>query len=357
MTDNNSNYSLYMNLDRCLATLAKIYKADNKKEPLSILVNSQVSFEGGVSYDNWNGGVHGHALHFLVSESVFLATRKTHQKLASEIRDDLNKIHHVQDEFFAQVNFDLKSSDEDWRHESGLLVGRQRHVSPDATVRVWGESGYRVFLSHKSDVKKKTGELRDQLAAFGISAFVAHESIHPTKEWQDEIENALTTMDAFVALLSKTFHESDWTDQEVGFALAKGVPVIGVKLDRDPYGFLGKFQALKTSWEEASVEIAKLLINEPRMLDSYIAGLTKCKNYDEGITLARVLPSIAQLSDRQAEKLVAAFNSDSQLRGSWGFNGARPSLYGEGLPYHLKRLTGVEYAINSSGELHQRKAK
>jgi hypothetical protein len=84
MTDDNSNYLLYQNLDHHLATLAKIYKADGKKEQLSIVVNSQVSFEGGVSYDNWNGGITGHALHFRVSESVFLATRKTHQKLASE---------------------------------------------------------------------------------------------------------------------------------------------------------------------------------------------------------------------------------------------------------------------------------
>jgi len=357
MADDDSNYSLYKKLDACLATLAKIYKADNKKEALSILVNSQVTFEGGVSYDNWNGGVHGHALHFRVSESVFLTTRKAHQKLSTEIRDDLNKIHHIEDEYFAGVHFDLEPSNEDWRHESGVLVGRQRHVSPDASHRVWGESGYRVFLSHKSDVKKKTAELRDQLAAFGISAFVAHESIHPTKEWQDEIENSLSTMDAFVALLSKTFHDSDWTDQEVGFALARGIPVISVKLDRDPYGFIGKFQALKTSWENAPVEIAQLLINEPRMLDSYIAGLTKCKNFEEGITLARVLPSIEQLSDRQAEKMVTAFNNDSQLRGSWGFNGAKPSLYGKGLPYHLKRLTGIEYVIDSSGELRRRKTK
>ena len=140
MTDDNSNYSLYQNLDHYLATLAKIYKADSKKEPLSILVTLQVSFEGGVSYDNWNGGITGHALHFRVSESVFLATHKAHQKLASEIRDALNKIHHVEDEFFSGVHFDLEPGDEDWRHESGVLIGRQRHVTPDASHGVWGDS-------------------------------------------------------------------------------------------------------------------------------------------------------------------------------------------------------------------------
>jgi hypothetical protein len=50
-------------------------------------------------------------------------------------------------------------------------------------------------------------------------------------------------MDGFVALLTTEFHDSDWTDQEVGYALARRVPIISVRMGRDPYGFLGKFQA------------------------------------------------------------------------------------------------------------------
>ena len=62
-----------------------------------------------------------------------------------------------------------------------------------------------------------------------------------------------TAMDAFAALMTEGFHDSDWTDQEVGFALARGVPVIAVKLGRDPYGFLGKFQALRADWDQRRV--------------------------------------------------------------------------------------------------------
>src|ERR1017187_3416876 len=117
-----------------------------------------------------------------------------------------------------------------------------------------------MFLSHKSEVKKETAILKDALRLFGIAAFVAHEDIHPTKEWQDEIENALATMDGFVALITSSFHESDWTDQEVGYALARSVPIIAVRLERDPYGFLAKFQALTANWESAPEGIVKLLI-------------------------------------------------------------------------------------------------
>ena len=45
------------------------------------------------------------------------------------------------------------------------------------------------------------------------------------------------------ALLTEGFHESNWTDQEVGFALARGILVIPVKYESAPYGFMGRIQA------------------------------------------------------------------------------------------------------------------
>src|SRR5579862_5516118 len=135
---------------------------------------------------------------------------------------------------------------------------------PDLSI--WGK-GYRVFLSHKAEVKHKAAELKDAIAPFGATCFVAHADIKPTREWQDEIENALRTMDAFVALLTEKFHKSKWTDQEVGFAIARGVPIIPVKLGTDPYGFIGKFQALACDWDDAPLALINLLIRQPRMLD------------------------------------------------------------------------------------------
>src|SRR5207244_4904937 len=137
-------------------------------------------------------------------------------------------------------------------------------VTPDATKRIWEDDGFRVFLSHKSDVKKETASLKERLRLFGISCFVAHEDIHPTKAWQDEIENALASMDGFVALMTENFHDSEWTDQEVGFAFARGVPMIAVRLGKNPYGFIGKFQGLSSTWLIAAEEIVRILIKNER---------------------------------------------------------------------------------------------
>jgi hypothetical protein len=79
---------------------------------------------------------------------------------------------------------------------------------------------------------------------FSASGFVAHMDVRPTREWQEEIENTLATMHGFVTLMTPDYHDSDWADQEVGYAVAQGVPIIAVTLGQDRYGFIGKFQAL-----------------------------------------------------------------------------------------------------------------
>lgn len=227
---------------------------------------------------------------------------------------------------------------------SRLLSGHRLATATDQE-RIWGSRGYRVFLSHKSEVKKETAQLKEGLDLFGISAFVAHADIKPTRQWQEEIENALASMHAFVVLLTKEFHDSNWTDQEVGYALARGVPMIVVKLGRDPYGFIGKFQALSCSWDQAPTEVAKLLIAQPRMLDAYIEAVSKCRNYDHGNALSKVLPVVQTLTETQAEQLVSAFNESTQLQGSFGFNGRREWKFGPGLASHLSRATGKPYAL------------
>src|SRR6266545_6066970 len=97
------------------------------------------------------------------------------------------------------------SEDGDWRKESGLLLTGQRAVPPDSTKRIWGDTGFRLFLSHKAEVKKETADLKDRLRLYGVSCFVAHDDIRPTQTWQDEIENALASMDGFVALMTAGF--------------------------------------------------------------------------------------------------------------------------------------------------------
>ena len=134
--------------------------------------------------------------------------------------------------------------------------------------RNWrGTKAVCLFISHISKDKAKATRLKDCLTPFGIAGFVAHEDIHPTLEWQVEIERALHAMDVFVAMHTAGFSQSIWTQQEIGFAVGKGVKIISLKMGEDPTGFISKQQALprgtKTA-EEIATEIDQLLAEDRR---------------------------------------------------------------------------------------------
>ena len=114
-------------------------------------------------------------------------------------------------------------------------------VSP----RNWqGTTDFRIFISHISNDKDKATRLKVCLSDHAISGFVAHEDIHPTLEWQVEIERALHSMDAFLAIHTVGFSKSMWTQQEIGFAVGRGTKVISLRMGEDPTGFISKRQAL-----------------------------------------------------------------------------------------------------------------
>jgi hypothetical protein len=343
-------FELPKNIEHYLATLSKVYGQEGRKQHQEIIVNSLIRVHEGWSYDGWNGGTYGHALYLTVPEVLYINLVKQRDSLQNQIREDINKIHNIQNEFVGDVFIEMQIQEEqDWRKESGLLLTCQRIILPEVQNRIWGDEGYRVFLSHKAEVKKETAGLKKKLNLLGVSCFVAHEDINPTKEWQNEIENALFSMDAFVALMTERFHDSLWTDQEVGVAFGRGVPIISVKLGKDPYGFIGKFQALSCPWDNAAQEIVKILVKHDGMLNAYIKAVQDCQSFEHGNTLAEILPFIDRLSHQQATSLVSAYNDNGQVHKSYGFNGKNPGTYGNGLPFHLNRLTGQTYNFSYSG--------
>jgi len=129
---------------------------------------------------------------------------------------------------------------------------------------------FRLFISHISKDKLKATRLKDCLAPYSIAGFVAHEDIHPTLEWQGEIERALNTMDGFIAVHTPGFSHSFWTQQEIGFAVGRGTKIISFKMGEDPTGFISKQQALARrdrTAEEIAREIDALLAEDARTSD------------------------------------------------------------------------------------------
>ena len=97
--------------------------------------------------------------------------------------------------------------------------------------------------------------MREQLEGQGLRCFLAHEDVIPSTIWQNEILNALNTMDVFIRFVTDDFHGGGWSDQEIGYAYQRGVPRVFVKLEgAGPIGMVAREQALTTSWERAGPE-------------------------------------------------------------------------------------------------------
>lgn len=137
--------------------------------------------------------------------------------------------------------------------------------------RNWeGSSLFRLFISHLSKDKEKATRTKECLEPYGFHCFVAHEDIHPTLEWQIEIERGLHNMDALLAIHTDGFHESYWCQQEVGFALGRNAKIISLEMGELPTGFISKHQAIKRgrrTAEEIASLIDTILSEEPRTKD------------------------------------------------------------------------------------------
>src|SRR6266702_1995368 len=192
--------------------------------------------------------------------------------------------------------------------------------------RFWIPGYFRLFVSHQSEHKLKATALKDALRKYAISCFVAHEDINPTLEWQGEIEKALESMDALAAILMPGFHESKWTDQEVGFALGRGTLVVPLRNGLDPYGFIGKLQGVpchgRTVAQVASSVFQALASNRltknkaaTALVDQIVASPTT----EFGLQFLGGLRQIETLAQSHLERLRDNIDTNSLLAGDASF--------------------------------------
>jgi hypothetical protein len=136
------------------------------------------------------------------------------------------------------------------------LFGGSSRSTLDPGDLPWQPGTFRLFISHTSEHAALGGELREILATWRMDGFVAHETIEPTHEWEREIEAALGSCHAMTALITHDFIASRWCDQEVGYCLARKIPIVPVKLDTNPHGFIAKYQAATAAWPGTAPWIA-----------------------------------------------------------------------------------------------------
>ena len=114
-----------------------------------------------------------------------------------------------------------------------------------------------AFVSY-SHVDRDFGrQAKAVLGEVGIDAFLAHEDLEVSEEWQRRILSELHCCDLFVPLLSKSFLESKWAPQEAGF-IASRPDVIVAPLSIDgttPFGFFSNVQSSRIQGDGITREL------------------------------------------------------------------------------------------------------
>lgn len=189
----------------------------------------------------------------------------------------------------------------------------------------WQKDMLRVFVSHLAAHRAFAAELQTALLKYGISCFVAHNDIEPTQEWQTQIEIALATCESLIALLHPTFHASNWTDQEIGFAMGRNVPVFSVRFGQDPYGFIGRFQGFNGNGK-TTADLARELFDvyrknkqsQKRMGEVLVRLFEQSASYAYSKTWLSYLEELESWQPSFAERIQAALGNNSQISESWG---------------------------------------
>jgi len=187
-------------------------------------------------------------------------------------------------------------------------------INPLVTIKhtqlttFWEQGYFKLFISHLAKYKKQASNLQKELKNYGIDCFVAHEDIKPSKQWQDEIENALGTMDALTAILRDGFKESNWCDQEIGFAVGTNKLIIPIRQGIDPYGFIGKYQAIQgknTTVQEVSKSIFETISTHIKTKNHITLTLINLISNSTHIeTSLKLLDKLVRIEDIPKEFLV-----------------------------------------------------
>lgn len=217
--------------------------------------------------------------------------------------------------------------------KDNILIELAQHVGylfeevpkPGIDPPFWRKRMFRLFISHLSSEKALAAQLQEALLTYGISGFVAHNDIEPTLEWQTQIETALATADSLVALLHPAFHASSWTDQEIGFAMGRRLPVFAVRFGQDPYGFIGRFQGFVGGGKTPAALASELFDAYRKNKQSQKRmGEVLLNLFEDSSSFIAAKANIGYLEHLEVwdssfvPRLEAAAEANSQISGSWG---------------------------------------
>ncbi len=179
---------------------------------------------------------------------------------------------------------------------------------------------FNVFLSHITSDREYASELKNELAFFGITSFVAHEDIHPTQQWVQEIETNLNDMNLLIALMVPEYKNSVWCGQEAGVAIGKNISVYSIDRGLKPAGFLSakqSFYGINKPARELALDIVEVAINDEgiskSLLDVLVEKFNNSSSYEMTRRLINVIRQSKLIEKNHVDLMKSAYSTNSQI--------------------------------------------
>ncbi len=178
----------------------------------------------------------------------------------------------------------------------------------------------RVFVSYSSANKSLAGQIKRILEQYGLSVFLAHDDIPPLHDWQEEISNNLNECDVFIPILTHSFGNSKWTDQEIGMAFGLKKMIIPLKVDVAPYGFISKIQACKLDVDNprrSCLKIINVLKDsqfKESLIDCLLRALEEAYDFDSATKVIKELNDFENFNEEQINHIIRVSIRNNQFR-------------------------------------------
>jgi len=189
----------------------------------------------------------------------------------------------------------------------------------------------KIFISYAHQDKERVGELKRYLYVYNFNVFIAHDDISISADWIDIIISKLASCDIFIPYLTEHFNDSDWTDQETGYALAKGIKIIPINAGKNPRGFIRGIQALKyKDASDASRKIIRALLEtsdlKDRTMDLLITVYGKSGTFDNAAdNLDVILEFESDLTVQKKNEIIRLAGINNQI---YDGRSAKRKVYG-----------------------------
>lgn len=124
---------------------------------------------------------------------------------------------------------------------------------------VVGDPQYRVFLSYSHGDDRLVTEIEEAIRANKLLPIRAQKQMTVGKAFDDQIRLLISHAHVFVPVITPKADERRWVHEEIGYAIARNVPVLAVVVNHDIKGMLERLQALVVKRQEVVRRVREVI--------------------------------------------------------------------------------------------------